>query len=136
MRPADGHRELIWQDRTYQGRVSLSAGPVLEDEPTSREWTDQDGPRWREMNGLTLFQRPAERNWTMRSPTPEERRHNAEQLAAYRAEGVADTVIAYATNPADALAAWSYLTAHPIFWSFLVPTDLADADPREIDEAA
>ena len=49
---------------------------------------------------------------------------------------MADTVIAYATNPADALAAWSYLTAHPIFWSFLVPTDLADADPREIDEAA
>lgn len=116
--------------------AGLSAGPVFQDEPTSREWTARDGTRWREMNGLTLFQRPGERNWTMRSPTPEERRQNTEQLAACRAEGWADTVIAYATNPADVLAAWSYLSAHPIFWSYLVPTDLADADPREIDEAA
>jgi len=76
--------------------VGLSAGPMLEDEPTSREWTDEDGTRWREMNGLTLFQRPGGRNWTMRSPTPEERRHNAGQLAAYRAEGWAGTVAAYA----------------------------------------
>ena len=116
--------------------VGLSAGPMLEDEPTSREWTDEDGTRWREMNGLTLFQRPGGRNWTMRSPTPEERRHNTGQLAAYRAEGWAGTVAAYATNPTDVLAAWSYLTAHPIFWSYLVPSDLADADPREVDEAA
>jgi len=115
--------------------VGLSAGPMLEDEPTSREWTDEDGTRWHEMNGLTLFQRPSERNWTMRSPTPEERRHNTEQLAAYRAEEWAGTVAAYAANPADVLAAWRYLTAHPVFWTYLVPSDLADADPREVDEA-
>ena len=116
--------------------VGLTAGPMLEDEPMSREWTDEDGTRWSEMNGLILFQRPGERNWTMQPPTPEERRHNTEQLAAYRAEGWAGTVAAYATTPTDVLAAWSYLTAHPIFWSYVVPNDLADADPREVDEAA
>ena len=115
--------------------VGLRAGPILEDEPTSREWTDEDGTRWCEMNGLTLFQRPGERNWTMRSRRPEERRHNNEQLAAYRAEGWVDTVAAYAADPTDVLAAWNYLTAHPVFWSYHVPSDLADADPREVDEA-
>ena len=39
--------------------VGLRAGPMLEDEPTSREWTDEDGTRWREMNGLTLSSGPA-----------------------------------------------------------------------------
>ncbi len=33
------------------------------------------------------------------------------------------------------LAAWRYLTAHPAFWTYLVPSDLADIDPREVDEA-
>jgi len=115
--------------------VGLIAGPVLEDEPESRERTDEEGTRWHEMNGMTLYQRRSERNWTMRPLTQEERRHNTEQLAAYRAEGWARTVAAYAANPADVLAAWHYLTAHPVFWTYLVPSDLADIDPREVDEA-
>jgi hypothetical protein len=115
--------------------VGLVAGPVLEDEPESRERTDEEGTRWHEMNGMTLYQRRGERNWTMRPPTREERRHNTEQLAAYRAEGWARTVAQYAANPADVLTAWHYLTAHPVFWTYLVPSDLADIDPREVDEA-
>jgi hypothetical protein len=115
--------------------VGLVAGPVLEDEPESREWTDEDGTRWHEMNAMSLYQRPGERDWTMRPPTREERRHNSEQLAGYRAEGWAITVAAYAANPADSLAAWRYLTAHPVFWTYHVPNDLADIDPREVDEA-
>jgi hypothetical protein len=111
--------------------TSTSSTSVAE----SREWTDEDGTRWQEMNGLSLYQRPGERNWTMRPPTSEERQHNTEQLAAYRAEGWAGTVAAYAAHPADLLAAWRYLTAHPVFWSYLVPSDLADIDPREVDEA-
>jgi len=51
------------------------------------------------MNGLTLFQRPGKRNWTMRSPTPEERRRNTGQLAAYRAEGWAGTVAGVCDEP-------------------------------------
>jgi hypothetical protein len=115
--------------------VCLIAGPMLEDEPESREWADEDGTRWHEMNGLTLYQRPGERNWTMRPPSPQERRHNTEQLAAYRAEKWASTVAACAANPADVLAAWRYLTAHPVFWTYLLPGELADVDPREVDEA-
>ncbi len=115
--------------------VGLVAGPVLEDEPESRERTDEEGTRWHEMNGMTLYQRRGERNWTMRPPTREERRHNTEQLAAYRAEGWARTVAQYAANPADVLTAWHYLTAHPVFWTYLVPSDLADIGPREVDEA-
>ena len=116
--------------------VGLIAGPVLEDEPESREWADEDGTRRHEMNGMTLYQRPGERNWTMRPPTPQERRHNTEQVAAYRAEEWSSSVAAYAANPADVLAAWYYLTAHPAFWTYLVPRDLTGVDPREIDEAA
>jgi hypothetical protein len=56
------------------------------------------------MNGMTLYQRPGEQNWTMRPPTAQERRHNTEQLAAYRAEGWARTVAAYAANPAGLAA--------------------------------
>jgi hypothetical protein len=115
--------------------VGLIAGPVLEDEPESREWTDEEGTRWHEMNGMTLYQRRGERNWTMRPHTREERRHSTEQLAAYRAEGWARTAAEYAANPADVLAAWDYLTAHPVFWTYHVPSDLADIDPREVDEA-
>jgi|HubBroStandDraft_2_1064218.scaffolds.fasta_scaffold87305_3 hypothetical protein len=115
--------------------VGLTAGPMPEDEPASREWTGEDGTRWHELHGLTLFQRPGERNWTMRPPTPQERRHNTGRLAAYRAEEWASTVAAYAAHPADVLAAWHYLTAHPVFWSYHVPGDLADVDPREVDEA-
>ncbi|HUZ35692.1 MAG TPA: hypothetical protein VMV17_05130 [Streptosporangiaceae bacterium] len=115
--------------------VGLVAGPVLEDEPESREWIDGDGTRWHTINGSALFQRPGERNWTMRPPTREERRRNTEQLAAYRAEEWANTVGAYAANPADVLATWRYLTAHPLFWLYLVPADLADIDPHEVDEA-
>jgi hypothetical protein len=115
--------------------VGLIAGPVLEDEPESRERTDEEGTRWHEMNGMTLHQRRGERNWTMRPLTREERRRGTGQLAAYRAEGWARTVAAYAANPADVLAAWHYLTAHPVFWTYLVPSDLADIDPREVDEA-
>jgi len=33
--------------------VGLIAGSVPEDEPVSREWTDEDGTRWHEMNGVT-----------------------------------------------------------------------------------
>ena len=99
--------------------VGLTAGPVLEDEPESREWTGEDGTRWQEINGLTLYRRPGERNWTMRPPTREERRHNTEQLAAYTA------------NRADVLAAWRYLTAHPVFRTYRVPNDLADIDPAD-----
>ena len=115
--------------------VGLVAGPVPEDGPQSRQWTDEEGTRWQEINGLTLYQRPGERNWTMRPPTPEERGHNREQLAGYRAEEWASTVAAYTANPADVLTAWRYLTAHPVFWSYLVPNDLADVDTREINEA-
>ena len=115
--------------------VGLIAGPLPEDESESRKWTDKDGTRWHEINGLTLYQRPGERNWTMRPPTPEERRHNTEQLAAYRAEEWAGTVARYVAHQADVLVAWRYLTAHPIFWSYLVPSDLADIDPRAVDEA-
>jgi|SRR5580658_1644652 hypothetical protein len=42
--------------------VGLIAGSVLEDEPESREWTDEDGTRWQEMNGPSPYQRPGERN--------------------------------------------------------------------------
>ncbi|HEX9355878.1 MAG TPA: hypothetical protein VF933_18905 [Streptosporangiaceae bacterium] len=84
---------------------------------------------------MTLYQRPGKRNWTMRPPTREERRRNNEQLAAYRAEEWAGTVAAYAANATDLLAAWRYLTAHPVFWTYVVPTDLADLDPHEVDEA-
>jgi hypothetical protein len=115
--------------------VGLIAGPVLEDEPQSRERTDEEGTRWHEMNGMTLYQRRGERNWTMRPPTREERRRGTEQLAAYRAEEWARTVAVYAANPVDVLAAWHYLTAHPVFWTYLAPSDLADIDPREVDEA-
>jgi hypothetical protein len=115
--------------------VGLIAGPVLEDEPVSREWVDGDGTRWHTINGMALFQRRGERNWTMRPPTREERRKNTEQLAAYRAEDWASTVNMYAANPVDVLAAWRYLTGHPLFWSYLVPADLAEVDPREVDEA-
>jgi hypothetical protein len=115
--------------------AGLIAGPVPEDEPQVREWTDADGTRWHEMNGMTLYQRPGKRNWTMRPPTREERRRNNEQLAAYRAEEWAGTVAAYAANATDLLAAWRYLTAHPVFWTYVVPTDLADLDPHEVDEA-
>jgi hypothetical protein len=80
-----------------------------EDEPESRKWTDENGTRWHSMSGMTLYQRPGERSWTMRPPTPQERQHNTEQLAAYRAEEWAGTVAAYAANPADVLAAWRYL---------------------------
>jgi hypothetical protein len=118
-----------------QPGVGLIAGPVPEHEPVSREWTDEDGTRWHEMNGMTLYQRPSERHWTMRPPTEQERWHNTEQLAAYRAEGWASTVAAYAANPADVLAAWRYLTAHPVFWTYVAPRDLADIDPREVGEA-
>jgi hypothetical protein len=115
--------------------VGLIAGPVLEAEPESREWADEDGTRWHEINGMALYRRPGEQNWTMRPPTPEERHRNAEQLAAYRTEEWASTVAVYAADPADVLAVWRYLTKHPIFWSYLVPSNLADIDPREIDEA-
>jgi hypothetical protein len=115
--------------------AGLIAGPVPEDEPQVRGWTDADGTRWHEMNGMTLYQRPGKRNWTMRPPTREERRRNNEQLAAYRAEEWAGTVAAYAANATDLLAVWRYLTAHPVFWTYVVPTDLADLDPHEVDEA-
>ena len=72
--------------------AGLIAGPVLEDAPESGEWTDEDGARWHEIDGMALYQRPGARNWTMRPPTPEERRHNTEQLAAYRAQEWASTV--------------------------------------------
>ncbi len=108
--------------------AGLIAGPVPEDEPQVRVWTDADGTRWHEMNGMTLYQRPGERNWTMRPPTREERRRNNEQLAAYRAEEWAGTVAVYAANATDLLAAWRYLTAHPVFWTYVVP-------PHEVDEA-
>lgn len=101
--------------------AGLLAGPVPEDDPASREWTDADGTRWHEMNGMTLFHVPGGQHWTMRSPTREERRHNHEQLAAYRAQQWAAAVGAYAADPADLLAAWAYLTAQPIFWSYSVP---------------
>src|SRR5260370_34005434 len=115
--------------------VGLIAGPVPEEEPEAREWAGEGGARWPEMNGMMLYQRSGERNWTMRSPTREERRHNTEQVAAYRAERWARTVAAYSANPADVPAAWRYLTAHPVFWTYLVPSDLAEIDPGEGDEA-
>jgi hypothetical protein len=118
-----------------QPGVGLIAGPVPQHEPVSGEWTDEDGTRWHEMNGMTLYQRPGERNWTMRPPTAQGRRHNTEQLAAYRAEEWSSTVVAFATNPADVLAVWRYLTTHPVFWTYTVPSDLAHLDPREVDEA-
>src|SRR5260370_1139172 len=76
--------------------VGLIAGPVPEAEPESREWADEDGTRWHEMNGMTLYQRSGERNWTMRPPTREGRRHNTEEVAADRAEGWARTGAAVA----------------------------------------
>jgi len=41
----------------------------------------------------------------------------------------------HVAKPADVLAAWRCLTAHPAFWTYLVPNDLAEIDPREVDEA-
>jgi hypothetical protein len=135
-------RDLMTARRAMPGKririepgVGLIVGPVLEDEPESREWVDGDGTRWQTINGTAVFQRWGEQTWTMRPPTREERRKNTEQLAAYRAEEWASTVNVYAANPVDVLAAWRYLIAHPLFWSYLVPADLAEVDPREVDEA-
>lgn len=128
------HRALPGCRIRVEPGAGLIAGPVLEDKPESREWTSEDGTHWHKLNGMTLYQRPGERNWTMRSLTRAERRHNTEQLAAYRAERWAGTVSTYAANPADVLAAWRYLTGHPVFWAYRVPGDLAGIDPREVDE--
>ena len=56
------------------------------------------------------------------------------QLAAYRAEEWGAMVAEYSAASRDVLAAWRYLQAHPIFWSWALPGDLADIDPVAIDE--
>jgi hypothetical protein len=65
----------------------------------------------------------------------EESRRDRVQLAADRSEYWAATVANYAADPDDMDAAWEYLQSHPIFWSWVLPLDLADVDPMELDEA-
>jgi hypothetical protein len=114
--------------------AGLMIGPVREQALVSREWTDQDGTGWHQVDGLTVYRRPGEAHWTMRPLTRDERRSGAEQVAADRAQDWTSTAAGYAADPDSMVAAWRYLTAHPIFWSYRVPDGLAGIELSAVDE--
>ena len=135
-------RDAVVAPRTFPGfRVRVEAGVGLivaraprEEHEAPRKWTDSDGTQWHSFHGMVLRRDPGEQHWTLVPWTEDERRRNREQLTAYRSESWLTTVAEYVAHPGDLESAWSYLQAHPIFWSWITPEQLSGMDPAGVDE--